>query len=114
MASQDLEKGASSREGFFRTIPMGRILALDPLKICLIYLVFGILWIIFSDRLLLTLSSRQEDLVMLSSIKGVLFIIVTTVLLFFLIRHFFSQLREKNEQLTAQEELSRHQNEFLA
>jgi PAS domain S-box-containing protein len=114
MASQDPEKGASSREGFFRTIPMGHILALDPLKICLIYLVFGILWIVFSDRLLLTLSSRQEDLVMLSSIKGVLFIIVTTALLFVLIRHFSSQLREKNQQLTAQEEVSRHQNEFLA
>ena len=80
----------------------GRIFTLDSLKICFIYLVFGILWIIFSDRIFLSLAKQQEDLVMISSIKGILFIIVTTGFLFLLIQHFSCQLRDKNEQLRVQ------------
>ncbi len=78
-----------------------RIFASVTLKICLIYLVFGSLWIIFSDRLFLPLSGRHEDLVFISEIKGILFIVVTTGLLFILIRYFTRQLQQKNDELSA-------------
>jgi len=76
-----------------------RLFTLDALKISLIYLIFGILWIIFSDNILLSLPRRPQDVILVSSIKGVLFIIVTTALLFMLIRHFSRQLKERDRRL---------------
>ncbi len=79
-----------------------RILTLTSVKICLIYLLIGILWIIFSDRIFLAFATRQEDLVLISSVKGIGYIIVTTVLLFLLLRHFSRRLQETHEQLEDQ------------
>ncbi|MFA5269450.1 MAG: ATP-binding protein [Methanoregula sp.] len=104
MESKGPGKETSPIEMACRRIHLDRIFSLDPLRICFIYLVFGIVWIIFSDRIFLSLAARQEDIVMISSAKGVLFIAVTTFLLFLLIQHFSRQLREKNEQLRAQYE----------
>ena len=99
-------------DNYSRTL-LSRIFALDTLKICLIYLVFGILWILFSDNVFLSLAKRQEDIIFISSIKGILFIVVTTILLFLLIRHFSSQLKEKNEQLQQQYEVQKKAEEEL-
>ena len=74
---------------------------MDALKISLIYLVFGILWIIFSDNIFLSLAESPEEVILISSVKGVLFIIVTTILLFLLIRYFFSQLQDRDLRLNA-------------
>ena len=89
-------------EGARPGILTDRIYALAVLKICLVYLVFGILWILFSDNLFLPLASRKEDMILVSSVKGILFIVVTTVLLFFLIRYYSRQLRDANTQLRVQ------------
>ena len=89
-------------EGARPGILTDRIYALAVLKICLVYLVFGILWILFSDNLFLQLASRKEDMILVSSVKGILFIVVTTVLLFFLIRYYSRQLRDANTQLRVQ------------
>jgi PAS domain S-box-containing protein len=94
---KEMPPGEVSRYGN----PLGRIFALDPLKICLIYLVFGIIWIIFSDRIFLPLAMQPGDLVLISQVKGISFIIVTTGLLFLLIGHFTGQLLEKNDELRA-------------
>jgi PAS domain S-box-containing protein len=101
MDSKGSEKKQLLTEGSRRNVHPGRKYALDPLKISLIYLVFGILWIIFSDKIFLPMASRQEDLVIISSIKGALFIIVTSALLFLLIRHFSRQQREQYDALAA-------------
>ena len=98
MGSEREGKKSFLTKKFFGIQP-GRLLELDPLKICIIYLAFGVLWIIFSDRLSLSLSTSQENLILISSIKGVLFVIVTMVLLFLLIRYFARHLREKNQEL---------------
>lgn len=82
-------------------IRLDRFFAQAPIRICLIYFVFGILWIIFSDQLFLSFAMPQEDLILISSIKGILFIVVTTALLFLLIRHFTRRLQEKNMELGA-------------
>jgi PAS domain S-box-containing protein len=101
MEIPEQEKETPPQEAAGRRIPLDRILALDPLKIALIYLVFGIFWIIFSDNIFLSLAERQEDVIFISSIKGVLFIAVTTVLLFLLIRHFSRKLQERDRQMNA-------------
>lgn len=83
-------------------IPERPRVALDPLRVCLLYLVFGVLWIIFSDTLLSVLVPRPDDRILISPLKGIVFIILTTVLLFFLIRHFSGRLRDTNQQLLEQ------------
>jgi signal transduction histidine kinase len=85
-----------------RRIRLDWAFTLASVKICLIYLIFGIIWIIFSDRIFLPLASRQEDLVLISSAKGIVYIIVTTVILFLLLRYYSRQLQETHEQLEEQ------------
>lgn len=113
MESNVPEDVASQKERIYSRIRLSRIFALAPLKICLAYFVFGILWIIFSDQLFLTLALPQEDLILISSIKGAVFIIVTTILLFLLIRSFTRRLQKKNEELwTAYEQLAAREDEL--
>ena len=64
-----------------------RNLVFRSLKIAGIYCVFGLLWILFSDQLLLLLIDDTQSLAQLQTIKGWFFIVVTAVLLFFLVRH---------------------------
>jgi PAS domain S-box-containing protein len=115
MESQVPDEVAPQKEKIPVRIRLDRFFALAPLKICLIYFVFGILWIIFSDQLFLSFAMPQEDLILISSIKGILFIVVTTVLLFLLIRHFTHRLQEKNEELwAAYEQLAARKEELRA
>ncbi len=101
MKSQVPDEMASQKEKIPVRIRLDRFFAQAPIRICLIYFVFGILWIIFSDQLFLSFAMPQEDLILISSIKGILFIVVTTALLFLLIRHFTRRLQEKNMELGA-------------
>ena len=55
-------------------------------KIALIYLIFGILWIFFSDSAVNSLFHNQADISFAQNIKGWFFIVITTGLLFFLVR----------------------------
>jgi PAS domain S-box-containing protein len=113
MESKVPEHVASLKEQAYMRTRMGRIFALAPLKICLVYFVFGILWVIFSDQLFLSLAMPHGDLILISSIKGILFIVITTVLLFLLIRHFTRRLQEKNEDVwTAYEQLAARDDEL--
>jgi len=89
-------------EGARPVILIDRIVTQAALKISLIYLMFGILWILFSDNLFLPLAARQEEMILVSSAKGILFIVVTTVLLFFLVQYYSRQLRDANTQLRVQ------------
>lgn len=71
-----------------------------PLKIALLYLVFGVLWITLSDHLLFIIFTPEEvqHLKMLQTYKGLFFILFTATLLFILIRrnsvHLVDRLRE--------------------
>jgi PAS domain S-box-containing protein len=58
---------------------------LNAVNIAFIYLVTGIVWVLFSDRLLALFISDVEALSRYGMIKGVLFIIATTILLYLLI-----------------------------
>lgn len=109
------KKDASQKERIYPEIRLGSLFALAPLKICLVYFVFGIIWIMFSDRLFLSLAMSQADLILISSIKGTLYIIVTTVLLFLFIRYYTRRLQVKNEELwAAYEQLAAREDELRA
>ena len=62
------------------------------LRICLIYASFACLWILFSDRALSVMSSDPERIAMLSTVKGWLFVLVTTALLWVLVKRFAERL----------------------
>jgi len=121
MKPDTLEKTIPDQERARSGASPGSFFALAPVKISLVYLVFGILWIVFSDDIFLSLPVSQEELILISAIKGTVFIIVTTILLFLLTRHYArlgqmhnEELRVANEQLQVRKEELRAQNEALA
>lgn len=58
-------------------------------SISMIYLIFGLLWIYFSDALVASITSNNEQLTLLQTYKGWFFIISTTIILFILSNRFF-------------------------
>jgi len=69
------------------------------LKISAIYAVFGLLWILFSDHLLVLLVPDAELLTTIQSIKGSLYVILTALLIFFLVRTFVGKSQLLKQQL---------------
>src|SRR6056297_3954432 len=56
----------------------------SALRIVLIYLVFGGVWIFFSDRILLGIAPDVENYLLLQTYKGWLFVFCTAILLYLL------------------------------
>ncbi len=121
MESHVPEKDTSVTQTISSWFHKDRIFTLDPLKIALIYLVLGFIWILCSDWVLLALVPDEREYAILQSVKGIIFILVMALLLFVLIRHFTRQWQEKseelrvsNEQIRAREDELRIQYEDLA
>ena len=68
-----------------------------PSKIVAVYAIISCLWIFFSDKLLETLVKEPHLMAEIAIVKGWLFILVTSLLLFFLIRRYVARLRHANE-----------------
>lgn len=83
----------------------------SSLRVVLIYVLAGTLWIIFSDRVLQTLAPDMSVYLIMQTYKGTFYVISTAVLLYFLIRSEFRFRdrieRQLNTALQHQEELSR-------
>lgn len=60
---------------------------LSDLGIALLYAVFAAAWIIFSDKAVEALFSTGEDIALAGTLKGWLFVAVTSLLLYGLLRH---------------------------
>ena len=68
-------------------------------RIVLIYLLLGTLWIFFSDSAVDHFFVNKEDIIFAQNIKGWLFIAITGLLLFFLIRKDVNAIEEVNSKL---------------
>lgn len=80
----------------------------DVLRVVLAYAVFASLWILLSDTVVGWLFSDPAQIVRVSTIKGWLFVVVTTLLLYGLIRRLRDQaLAGAREELAAQAEKAR-------
>ncbi|HBW36206.1 bifunctional diguanylate cyclase/phosphodiesterase [Desulfosporosinus sp. BICA1-9] len=81
-----------------------------PLRITMLYALTGGLWILFSDHLLGLIVSDHSVLLYLSTVKGWLYVTVTSVLLYALIQWGFTSL-QKNEKVLKKdrEHLERYQ-----
>jgi len=66
------------------------------LKIVMIYIVSGILWITLSDKLLDVLKDHIDIsvIIFIGSIKGVLYVMVTAIILYNLISNYNAKLKE--------------------
>ncbi|MFA7227629.1 MAG: hypothetical protein WC061_01225 [Melioribacteraceae bacterium] len=67
-------------------------------KITLIYLLFGSFWIFVSDRILDLFTDSAGHLTVLQTYKGWIFIFITAILLFLLIRKSYLELEERNRE----------------
>ncbi len=63
------------------------------LKIALIYFTIGFLWIVFSDRFILSIEGSGNAITILQTYKGWFFVSVTAILLFVLVRN---EIKKKN------------------
>ncbi len=70
-------------------------------KITLLYLLLGILWILFSDKLLALTFRNPESISYYQSVKGIFFILLTAAFLFTLVKR--NTEREKQARLTIKE-----------
>ena len=72
--------------------PMRRAPSLSPVSIACIYLVLAGSWILFSDTLMHRLKLSEAALYTVGVSKGIAFVLVTSVILFFLVRRMVSQM----------------------
>lgn len=71
----------------------------SALRIVAGYLLFGGLWIFFSDRLLLYIAANMQDYLMLQTYKGWIYVVCTAVLLYLLGLHEFHARDEIENEL---------------
>jgi len=81
---------------------------LTSLKIALAYAAFGGLWILFSDRILGSIIEDTNLLTEIQTYKGLLFIAVTAILLYWLIQRYFSEIKKSEESLRKSEQYNRN------
>lgn len=94
----------------------------EAIKICLIYSVIGFLWVYYSDRIATKLASDNGMLLLISTYKGLIYVIVTSVILYSLIGSLLKkvdlaekELTESYEELTAiNEELEAYVQQLAA
>lgn len=72
---------------------------MTPLRIVLVYALFSALWILFSDLFVSLISPDTAVYTKLSIIKGWLFIVVTSLILYSLIRRYASEQKQTEEKL---------------
>lgn len=87
-----------------------------PRRIAGIYLVVGMLWILFSDRFLTGIAPEAAQLTRLQTAKGWFYVVATAGLLYWLVRRYAlsaeraeDELRVRNEELCMVEEELRQQ-----
>lgn len=69
-------------------------------KITFIYFILGALWIFFSDRLITQLADSTQFLTALQTYKGWFYVILTSLLLYILIRNDYRALEIREKEKT--------------
>lgn len=74
------------------------------LRIVFVYFLFSLMWILFSDALLEYFVQNMAVLIKLQTYKGMFFIVVTSCILFFLIRSKLHEISKIEKQLQENEQ----------
>jgi len=91
-----------SKNSSFKQTPLN-----NPVKIVLIYFIVSALWIFFSDDLLFNFFSDVAEQKLISIFKGWAFVLVTSILIYFLIRNSFKEIMVTQKKLLESEQYSR-------
>lgn len=75
-------------------------------KIAFIYACFSVLWILFSDQILFFFVKEAEFLTIIQMLKGWLFVLVTSVIIFLLLKKEISGINQANEKLSMEKTFS--------
>lgn len=75
------------------------------LKTAVTFLIIGILWITFSDRIAATLSNSSNTLLKIETLKGWFFIVIVSVILYFLIKRY---VRQANFSMSEKKAVEKH------
>lgn len=79
----------------------------ENIKICIIYLISGFIWIRFSDEVVHRIAPNDEILLMMNTYKGWFYVIITTIMLNILIGIFVNKVELTEKKLhESYEELS--------
>ena len=70
-------------------------------KISIIYLLFSLLWIYFSDNAINFIADDSEKITYFQTIKGLFFVTLSSILLYFLSKQFFVNLQEEKDKLAS-------------
>jgi PAS domain S-box-containing protein len=81
---------------------------LYPLRIVLIYFIIGALWILFSDQIVFISHNSPAMKAFLSFIKGMVYVIITSILLYLLISKATHSLKKINDELELKAEEAEH------
>jgi PAS domain S-box-containing protein len=77
-----------------KKIPLRKIIDCYELRVAMIYWVFGIFWIYVSDTIIYQLSLNSDNLNTLQHYKGFIFVTTSALLIFLLIKYYFSIQRK--------------------
>jgi PAS domain S-box-containing protein len=83
------------------------------LRITGIYLVVGTLWIVFSDLIVNTMIADSQQIARLQSVKGVVYVAVTALVVYLLLHRAFRRLHDTNRELEQSRELHRESADYL-
>jgi len=94
----------------------------ESIKICLVYLICGFSWVYFSDRIANLFFDEKNILLIVNTYKALIYIIVTSGILYLLINNFFKkisytekQLKDSYKELEAYaQQLAAHEEELRA
>ena len=85
----------------------------EHIKIPIIYLAMGFLWIYFSDRMVNSLITDNDMLLLLNTYKGWLYVIVTSWVLYILINRFRKRVAQAEDELRcSNDEINRQYDEL--
>ena len=73
----------------------------EEFKLVLIYLVIGLGWIYFSDKILLAFTADIDQFNQLQTYKGIFYVIVTAIIFYFLFKKYLNDLRKQHQKLEA-------------
>ena len=68
---------------------------LSAVKICGFYICIGLAWILFSDSFVFLITTTDDQRHWLSTIKGFLYVLVTALILYGLIRYYIGEIEER-------------------
>lgn len=69
----------------------------ECIQITLVYLLIGIVWILFSDKLAFLLSPDEAVFLMMSTYKGLISVLVTSVILYLFISHLLKKVEQSEK-----------------